>query len=180
MKANSVPFLISFVFSSLAAPQLFPAWATPSCSRGRRQFYWAHIFEHSVICLCKAGVKSSVIKQISLVVYHKCGLPNMLWLLWSSFMFYKSPFKWFVLILLEYISSYYCALLLLRPEIHSWQCVSLYLLPYLSTPPCNEVGCNSGTDRSFRSLQILDFHFQPPDKLSSRCLHHRYFSPMLR
>lgn len=40
--------------------------------------------------------------------------------------------------------------------------------------------CNSSTDGSFRSLQFLHFHFQPPDKLSGRCLHRRYFSLMRR
>lgn len=49
-----------------------------------------------------------------------------------------------------------------------------------SVPRCNEAGCNSGTDGSFRSLQFLHFHFQPPDKLSGRCLHRRYFSLMPR
>lgn len=55
-----------------------------------------------------------------------------------------------------------------------------YPTPYLSIPPCNGVGCKSGTGGSFRSLQFLHFHLQPPDKLSGRCLHRRYFSPMAR
>lgn len=53
-------------------------------------------------------------------------------------------------------------------------------MAYLSIPRCNEAGCNSSTDGSFRSPQFLHFHFQPPDKLSGRCLHRRYFSPMQR
>lgn len=53
-------------------------------------------------------------------------------------------------------------------------------VPYLSVPRCKEAGCNSSTDGSFRSLQFLHFHLQPPDKLSGRCLHRRYFSLMRR
>lgn len=112
-----------------------------------------------------------------------------------SFVFYESLIKLFVLIFYAFFWQIFARITVPLLALMTERCCCLgqkymadsvfflfffTLMPYLSIPPCNEVGCNSGTDRSFRSLQFLDFHFQPPDKLSSRCLHHRYFSLMVR